>query len=85
MRTIGKYIAISKIEEQVKTASGLMLSSKDIGDMRYAKGLAVKVGSEVVGIKDGDTVYYDKSRSYVMVVEQEPYIIISERDVVVVV
>lgn len=85
MRTIGKYIAISKIEEQVKTASGLMLSSKDVGDMRYAKGLAVKVGSEVVGIKDGDTVYYDKSRSYVMVVEQEPYIIISERDVVVVV
>lgn len=85
MRTIGKYIAIAKIEEQVKTASGLMLSSKDIGDMRYAKGVAVKVGPEVVGIKDGDTVYYDKSRSYVMVVEQEPYIIISERDVVVVV
>ena len=85
MRTIGKYIAISKIEEQVKTASGLILSSKDIGDMRYAKGVAVSVGPEVVGIKDGDTVYYDKSRSYVMVVEQEPYIIISERDVVVVV
>ena len=85
MRTIGKYIAISKIEEQVKTASGLMLSSKDVGDMRYAKGLAVKVGADVGGIKDGDTVYYDKSRSYVMVVEQEPYIIISERDVVVVV
>tara|TARA_R110000787_G_scaffold272955_1_gene380512 strand:- start:815 stop:1072 length:258 start_codon:yes stop_codon:yes gene_type:complete len=85
MRTIGKYIAIAKIEEQVKTASGLMLSSKDVGDMRYSKGLAVKVGADVVGIKDGDTVYYDKSRSYVMVVEQEPYIIISERDVVVVV
>jgi co-chaperonin GroES (HSP10) len=85
MRTIGKYIAIAKIEEQVKTASGLMLSSRDVGDMRYAKGLAVTVGPEVVGISDGDTVYYDKSRSYVMVVEQEPYIIISERDVVVVV
>ena len=85
MRTIGKYIAIKKIEEEVRTASGLLLSSKDIGDMRYAKGVAVGVGPGVVGISNDDTVYYDKSRSYVMVVEQEPYIIISERDVVVVV
>ena len=85
MRTIGKYIAISKIEEQVRTASGIMLSSKDVGDMRYAKGTAIHVGGDVVGIKDGDTVYYDKSRSYTMVVDGEPYIIISERDVVVVV
>tara|TARA_R110001592_G_scaffold359364_2_gene665880 strand:- start:2421 stop:2678 length:258 start_codon:yes stop_codon:yes gene_type:complete len=84
MRTIGKYIAIRRIEEQVKTASGLLLSSKDMGDMRYAKGEAVKVGLEVVGIKDGDVLYYDKSRSYVMVIEDEPYTIISERDVVVV-
>ncbi len=84
MRTIGKYIAIRRIEEQVKTASGLLLSSKDVGDMRYAKGEAVKVGLEVVGIKDGDVLYYDKSRSYVMVIEDEPYTIISERDVVVV-
>jgi co-chaperonin GroES (HSP10) len=84
MRTIGKYIAIRRIEEQVKTSSGLLLSSKDVGDMRYAKGEAVKVGLEVVGIKDGDILYYDKSRSYVMVIEDEPYTIISERDVVVV-
>jgi co-chaperonin GroES (HSP10) len=85
MRTIGKYIAIKKIEEEVRTASGLLLSNKDIGDMRYAKGLAVKVGGDVVGISDGDTVYYDKSRSYTMVVEGDAYTIISERDVVVVV
>jgi co-chaperonin GroES (HSP10) len=84
MRTIGKYIAIRRIEEQVKTSSGLLLSSKDVGDMRYSKGEAVKVGLEVVGIKDGDVLYYDKSRSYVMVIEDEPYTIISERDVVVV-
>ena len=39
MRPIGKYIAIKKIEEEVRTSSGLLLSSKDIGDMRYGKGL----------------------------------------------
>ena len=85
MRPIGKHIGVKKVEEEVKTSSGLLLSSKDIGDMRYAKGVATKVGTDVSVIKDGDTVYYDKSRSYTMIIEDEPYIIISERDVVVVV
>lgn len=85
MRPIGKHIVLSKIDEEVKTSSGLLLSSKDIGDMRYAKGRAVKVGTDVSVINDGDVLYYDKSRSYTMVIEDESYIIISERDVVVVV
>jgi co-chaperonin GroES (HSP10) len=85
MRPIGKYIAIKKIEEEVRTSSGLLLSSKDIGDMRYGKGVAVRVGTDVSVISDGDTLYYDKSRSYTMIIEDEPYVIISERDVVVVV
>jgi co-chaperonin GroES (HSP10) len=84
MQTIGKYIALRKVEEQVKTASGLLLSGKDIGDMRYAKGRAEKVGTDVEVIKDGDVLYYDKSRSYTMIIEDEPFVIISERDVVVV-
>jgi co-chaperonin GroES (HSP10) len=84
MKPIGKHIAIEKIGEQVKTASGLLLSSKDVGDMRYGKGRAVKVGTDVEAINDGDVLYYEKSRSYTMIIEDKPYIIISERDVVVV-
>ena len=84
MRTIGKHIAIQKIEQQVTTSSGLLLSSKDVGEMRYAKARAVKVGTDVEVISDGDVLYYDKSRSYTMIIEDEPFIIISERDVVVV-
>jgi co-chaperonin GroES (HSP10) len=84
MKPIGKHIVIKKIDEEVKTSSGLLLSSKDIGDMRYAKGRVVKVGTDVSVINDGDTLYYDKSRSYTMVIEDESYIVISEGDVVVV-
>ena len=84
MRPIGKYIAVKKIKEEVKTSSGLLLSSEDIGDMRYAKGCVAKVGTDVSVINDGDVLYYDKSRSYMMVIEDETYTIISERDVVVV-
>lgn len=85
MKPIGKHIVIKKVDEEVRTSSGLLLSSKDIGDMRYAKGRVVKVGTDVSVINDGDTLYYDKSRSYTMVIEDESYIVISERDVVVVV
>ncbi len=84
MKPIGKHIVIKKVDEEVKTSSGLLLSSKDIGDMRYAKGRVVKVGTDVSVINDGDVLYYDKSRSYTMVIEDESYIVISEGDVVVV-
>lgn len=84
MRPIGKHIAIKKIDEEVRTSSGLLLSNKDIDEMRYGKGKAIKVGTDVSVISDGDILYYDKSRSYTMIIEDEPYIIISERDVVVV-
>jgi len=84
MKPIGKHIVVKKIDEEVKTSSGLLLSSKDIGDMRYAKAKAIKVGTDVSVINDGDELYYDKSRSYSMVIENESYTIISEGDVVVV-
>ena len=85
MKPIGKYIAVRKIKEEGKTSSGLLLSSEDVGDMRYEKGCVAKVGTDVSVISDGDVLYYDKSRSYMMVIEDETYTIISERDVVVVV
>ena len=85
MKPIGKHIVVKKIDEEVKTSSGLLLSSKDVGDMRYSKARAVRVGTDVSVINDGDVLYYDKSRSYAMVIEDESYIIISEMDVVVVV
>ena len=84
MKPIGKHIVVKKIDEEVKTSSGLLLSSKDVGDMRYAKAKAIKVGTDVSVINDGDVLYYDKSRSYAMVIEDESYTVISEGDVVVV-
>lgn len=85
MKPIGKHIVIKKIDEEVKTSSGLLLSSKDVGEMRYGKARVIKVGTDVSVISDGDVLYYDKSRSYTMVIEDESYTVISEMDVVVVV
>lgn len=84
MKPIGKYIVIKTIEEEIKTSSGLLLSAEDASQMRYKKGKVVKPGSTVDVIKENDDIYYDKRAGFTMLIENEPYTIISENDVVVV-
>ena len=84
MQPIGKNIIIQTIDEQIKTESGLLLSSEDANQLRYKKGLIVKSGTEVDSIKQGDTIYYDKRSGYSMIINDEQYTIIQEKDVVVV-
>ena len=84
MKPIGKNIIIQTIDEQIKTESGLLLSSEDANQLRYKKGLIVKSGTEVGSIKQGDTIYYDKRSGYSMIINDEQYTIIKEKDVVVV-
>ncbi len=84
MKPIGKYIVIKTIEEEIKTSSGLLLSAEDANQMRYKKGLVIKPGSTVEVIKEDDEIYYDKRAGFTMLIENEPYTIISENDVVVV-
>ena len=75
---------IKTIEEEIKTSSGLLLSAEDASQMRYKKGKVVKPGSTVEVIKENDEIYYDKRAGFTMLIENEPYTIISENDVVVV-
>jgi co-chaperonin GroES (HSP10) len=85
MKAIGKYIVITPIEKEVKTDSGLILSGKDIDDMRYKRGIVVTPGIDVVGINPGDEIYYDKVHSFTMIIGESHCTVIQERDVVVVV
>lgn len=84
MKPIGKNIVIKNIDEEVKTDSGLMLSSKDVDAMRYRKAAVVEPGTEVSFIKKDDVIYYDKSHGFTLFIENKPFTIIQERDVVVV-
>jgi len=52
--------------------------------MRYKKAVVAVAGTDVSAISTGDYIYYDKSNSYTMVINDEQYTIIQERDVVVV-
>ncbi len=84
MRPIGKYIVIKTIKEELKTESGLLLSNEDASSFRYKKGKVVKPGSDVSVINTDDVIYYDGASGHQMLIEDNPYTIITERDVVVV-
>ena len=84
MRPIGKYIIVKDIQEEIKTESGLILSGEDANQMRYRRAEVIAPGTDVEVIDEGDELYYDKGHSFTMLINNEQYTIISERDVVVV-
>ena len=85
MKAIGKYIVIRTVDEKVQSSSGVLLSADDTSRMRYKKALVIASGTDVVGIQEGDEIYYDKSNSFTMMVDGEQVTVILERDVVLVV
>ena len=84
MKPIGTYIVIKEIKEELKTESGLLLSAQDASQFRYKKGKVIKEGTDVTVIKAEDIIYYDGGAGHQMLIEDNPYTIIQERDVVVV-
>lgn len=48
------------------------------------KGSVVKPGTDVTVIKSLDLIYYDKNAGHTMMINDETYTIIQERDVVIV-
>ncbi len=84
MKAINKYIIIDKVSEEMKTESGLLLSGEDANEFRYNKGIVVTPGTNVETVKEGDTIYYDKSSGHTMILQDKKYTVILERDVVVV-
>ena len=76
MKPIGKNIIIKTIDEEIKTSSGLLLSSEDANQLRYKKGMIIKSGTEVQVLDEGDIIFYDKRSGYSMIINDEPYTII---------
>ncbi len=85
MKAIGKYIVIKEIKDKnTTTASGLMLTENDREDIRYREGSVVKIGTDVVGVSDGDSIYYDRHAGFGIELGKEQYKVIKEQDVVIV-
>tara|TARA_B100001094_G_C18167128_1_gene792826 strand:+ start:506 stop:766 length:261 start_codon:yes stop_codon:yes gene_type:complete len=85
MQAIGKNIVIETVKENGSTTKGgLLLAEVNREDIRYRKGKVINTGTEVVGIKNNDDIYYDSRAGFKIELEEKIYNVIKENDVVVV-
>jgi len=84
MRAVNKYIIINQIIEEAKTSSGLLLTNVENDEMRYGKGTVVSIGNEVLAVKEGDMIYFDKRNGHQVRIDGVVYGVIKEADVVVI-
>jgi len=85
MKAIGSNIIIEKLKEgTTSTKGGLFLAESHREDIRYVEGKVISLGSDVVGIKENDVIYFDRHAGHKIEINKESFHIIKMGDVVVV-
>ncbi len=84
MKAINRYIVIKNIKTEQKKIGGLIMTEKTDVDNRYIKAKIISCGNLVEGLKDGDTIYYDKHAGHDITWKDELYMVIRDMDVVLV-
>ena len=77
-------IIIKPIKNSEKKVKGLILTDDINEDNRYLKAEVVSIGNNVEGIKEGDTIYYDKHAGHGIQHDNEFYGVIKQLDVVLI-
>ena len=84
MQAINDYVIVDKIKEEKKKVSGLILTDETDESNRYKKANIISVGNLVVGVKKGDSIFYDKHAGHDIGYNDELYRVIRMRDIVLV-
>ena len=85
MKAIGRNLLVNMTRVGVsETKGGLFLAEKQREDIRYAEGTVLSAGSNVVGIKENDVIFFDKNNSHQIEIKKEMYQIVNMANVVVV-
>ena len=84
MKAINRYIVIKNIKTEPKKVAGLIMTEETDVDNRYVKAKIISCGDLVEGLKDGDTIYYDKHAGHDISWKEELYMVIRDMDVVLV-
>jgi len=85
MKAVGKCLIIDKIKEgTTKTKGGLLLAENQRDDIRYVQAKVLSIGDEVVGVKEGDSIFYDRHAGHKIEINKDIYHLIRLGDVVVV-
>ena len=84
MKAINRYIIVDKIKTEPKKVAGLIMTDDTDVDNRYIKAEIISCGNLVEGLKDGDTIYYDKHAGHDISWKDTLYRVIRDGDVVIV-
>ena len=84
MQAINDYVIIDIIKEEPKKVSGLILTDDTDESNRYKKANIISVGNLVEGVKEGDSIFYDKHAGHDIGYNDELYRVIRMRDIVLV-
>ena len=85
MRAIGNNLIIKKIEElNQSTKGGLLLTEKQREDVRFQQAEVIQIGDGVIAVKEKDIIYFDKASAHRIEINKEPYHVIRQENVVVV-
>tara|TARA_R100000152_G_C6689788_1_gene121666 strand:+ start:32 stop:289 length:258 start_codon:yes stop_codon:yes gene_type:complete len=84
MKAVNNYIIVEKLKEGPKKVGGLIMTDETDLDNRYIKAEVVSVGNLVEGIKEKDTVYYDKIAGHGVQYKDKLYQVIRSHDVVLI-
>jgi len=84
MKAINHYVIVNKIKTEPKKVAGLIMTDDTDVDNRYLRGTIISAGNLVEGLKDEDTIYYDKHAGHAITWKDDLYQVIQSRDVVLV-
>jgi|TARA_R110001592_G_scaffold53283_1_gene163358 co-chaperonin GroES (HSP10) len=84
MKAINYYLVVEKIKTEQKKIAGLIMTDNTDLDNRYIKANIISTGNLVEGLKNEDTVFYDKHAGHSITYNDKLYYVITSRDVVLV-
>jgi co-chaperonin GroES (HSP10) len=85
MKAIGRNIIIEKIKEGTTTTKGgLLLAENQREDIRYVEAIVLSVGEQVEGLKEKDSIFFDRHAGHKIEIDKQTYHVIKNQDVVVV-
>jgi co-chaperonin GroES (HSP10) len=85
MKAIGRNLIIQAVKQGVsETKGGLLLAEKQREDIRYEEATVISAGNEVLGIKKGNIIYFDKNNSHQIEIKKDIYSVVKVDHVVVV-
>ena len=84
MKAVNHYLVIERIKDEPTVVGGLILTEQTDEDNRYLRAKVISVGNLVEGIKEDDTIHYDKHAGHGIQHKDTFYHVIKQQDVVLI-